>query len=150
MKRLSDYLSPYVRIGVGCDALVSWYNSFSDPAARMFRIAQNHYGGVVIWVMGMLGMLLILDALINDCTPDRITFGKKTFLIKWKRIFVFRHVAILALAMSYAFHPYIADKAGYPLSSAVFFYENALFIAGLAIFDAKERTRSIGWQRAFN
>lgn len=95
-------------------------------------------------------MVLIIDALLNDITPDQIKFSGKTVPVRWKRVFFKRHVVIMALAVCYAAHPYIAERSGYQLFSAVYFYERALFIAGLAIFDAKERMRSIGWQRAFS
>lgn len=150
MKRLSDYLSPYIRIGIGCEALVSWFNSFSYPTAPMFRIAQNPDGGIVIWAMGVIGMILIVDALMNDVTPDQVRIFGRSFPIRWKRVFAKRHVVIMALAVCYAAHPYIAERAGYQIFSALYFYERALFIAGMAIFDAKERMRSIGWQRAFS
>lgn len=150
MKRLSDYLSAYVRIGIGADALVSWYNSFRHPSSPMFRIAQNQDGGAVLWIMGAIGIVLILDALMNDCTPDQVRIGRRTVVISWKHVFSMRHIVIMALAVCYAAHPYIAERAGYQISSAIFFYERAIFIAGMAIFDAKERMRSVGWQRVFS
>lgn len=150
MKRLPDYWGAYARFGAALHSLDSWYSSFRDPTARMFKIAQYENSGVLIWIMGIIGVVLLLDVIFNDCTPDTVSFGKYTVRIRWKRIFIGRHYVIMALATCYAFHPYIAERGGYELVSSYSFYSNAFLIALLAIFDAKDRTRSTGWQRAFS
>lgn len=150
MKRLHDHFGAFFRFAVGGDALVSWHSSYSDPTARMFRIAQTYEGGLLIWLMGIIGIVVMADVIINDCTPDRIRIGAREFPIRWKRAFKYRHFIFVALALCYATHPFIAEKGGYAVSSSLFFYWNAFLNIGLAFFDAKERTRSVGWQRAYS
>lgn len=150
MKRLHDHWGAFFRFAAGGDAIVSWYNSFSDPTARMFRIAQTQDGGTLIWMMGLIGMIVVLDVLLNDCTPDEFHFGRRTIPIRWKRAFKYRHFFFVALAFCYAAHPFVAERGGYAVSSALYFYWNASINIGLAFFDAKERTRDTGWQRAYS
>lgn len=110
MKRLHDHFGAFFRFAVGGDALVSWHSSYSDPTARMFRIAQTYEGGLLIWLMGIIGIVVMADVIINDCTPDRIRIGAREFPIRWKRAFKYRHFIFVALALCYATHPFIAEK----------------------------------------
>lgn len=141
---------PLLRLYAGGDAVVSWYTSFSDPGARMFKVAQTSDGGIFIWVMAIIGFALILDVLINDWSPDFIRLGHKNFRLAWQKAFRYRHVMFIVLAVCYGVQPFVADMAGFSVSSVMFFYWNAFQIITLAFFDVKQRLRSPAWHRAFS
>lgn len=148
MRRLHDHFPALCRLYAGGDAVVSWYNSNSDPHARLFSIAQTLDGGVLIWIMALTGLAIILDVVINDWTPNTLRIGKYNIHIAWKRAFRHRHVLFVILAFCYAAQPYVAARNGYGVSLLIFFYWNAFQNLAIAFFDARQRSRSQGWQRA--
>lgn len=148
MNRLQDHSVALLRLYAGGDAIVSWYNSFSDPSARLFSIAQTHSGGVWIWLMGLLGIIIVFDVLINDWTPSDIRIGGRKIPLNWRRVFVHRHWLFVVLALCYGAQPFVAEMAGGTVSLVMFFYWNSLQNITIAFFDVKQRLRSPMWQRA--
>jgi hypothetical protein len=132
----------------GIDALWNFYNSHTNPLSQLFHIAHTVNGGFFVWLMGVAGLAVILDVLINDWTPDFIKIGSMRIRLAWQKAFRYRHLFFVALAFSYAAQPYVADQSGYGVSLVVFFYINALENLAIAFFDARQRLRSPGWQRA--
>lgn len=148
MRRLPDYSMALLRVYAGGDAILGWYQSFSDPGARMFRIAQNQDNAIMLWVLGLIGVALILDVIINDLTPEKVTVGKWSFTLRWQKAFEHRHLLFVMIALSYLAHPYLAIAAGRPVEGVYFLYWNAAQAIVLAFFDVKLRTRGTKWQRA--
>lgn len=148
MQRLHDHFPALCRLYAGGDAIVSWYNSFSDPHARLFQIARTQDGGVLLWFMALAGVAIILDVLINDWSPAFIRIGHKQFRLAWQRAFQHRHLLFVALAFCYAAQPFVAEMNGYGVSLLIFFYWNCFQNLAIAFFDARQRSRSLGWQRA--
>lgn len=150
MHRLHDHAMPLLRLYAGGDALVSWYNSFSDPYARLGRIAQTLDGGILLWIMALAGLAIVIDVLINDFTPERLKLGKHSIRLAWNKAFQYRHFLFVALSFCYAAQPYVAERGGYAVSLLVYFYWQAAQTIVIAFFDAKQRSRSLGWQRAIS
>lgn len=150
MQRLHDHFPALCRLYAGGDAIVSWYNSFSDPSARLARIAQTPDGSVLLWIMAIAGVAIVVDVLINDWTPDTIRLGPKVVKIRWRKAFEQRHLLFVLLAFCYAAQPFVAERGGYGVSLLVWFYWNSAQTIVIAFFDAKQRTRGLGWQRACN
>ena len=150
MQRLHDHFPALCRLYAGGDAIVSWYNSYSDPQAKLFRIAQTADGGVLLWIMALAGIAIVADVLVNDWTPSCIRIGRWSMPVRWKRAFEYRHLLFVTLAFCYAAQPYVAEMNGYGVSLLVFFYWQAFQNLCIAFFDAKQRSRSIGWQRAYS
>lgn len=148
MQRLHDNFPALCRLYAGGDAIVSWYNSFSDPHARLASIARTQDGGTLLWIMAMVGFAIVLDVIVNDWTPERLKIGKHSIRLAWNRAFQYRHFLFIALAFCYAAQPFVAERAGYGVSLLVWFYWNSAQTVVIAFFDAKQRTRSIGWQKA--
>lgn len=147
-QRLHDHFPALCRLYAGGDAIVSWYNSISDPEAKLFSIARTQDGGVLIGLMALAGLMVVLDVIINDWTPDFIRIGHRQFHITWKRAFEYRHLLFVTMAFCYAAQPYVAEMGGYGVSLLIFFYWNAFQNLAIAFFDARQRSRSTGWQRA--
>lgn len=147
MKRLPDHFPALCRLYAGGDAVVSWYNSFSNPAAALARVARTPDGGVLIWIMAIAGVAIVLDVIINDWTPQFIRLGNVSFRLAWDRAWRYRHLLFVILAFCYAAQPYVAERAGYGVSLLVFFYWNSFQNLTIAFFDARQRSRSLGWQQ---
>lgn len=148
MRRLPDYAMALLRFYAGGNAILAWYQSFSDPGATMFRIAQYQDNAVMIWVMGLIGVALVLDVIINDITPSRIRIGARSITLQWSKALEHRHLLFVIIAVSYAAHPYVSNAAGRSVEGAAFFYWNAFQTILLAFFDVKLRARGFQWQRA--
>jgi hypothetical protein len=63
-------------------------------------------------------------------------------------VFKNRHWLFVALAFCYAAQPYVAEMGGYGVSLLVYFYWHSAQNITIAFFDARQRARSQGWQRA--
>lgn len=148
MRRLPDYSMALLRFYTGGDAILAWYQSFSDPGARMFRIAQNQDNAIMIWLLGIIGFLMIIDVIINDLTPEQLNVFGKHINLRWDKALEHRHWLFVMIAVSYAAHPYLSNAAGRSVEGVLFFYWSAIQAIVLAFFDVKLRTRGIKWQRA--
>lgn len=148
MRRLHDHFPALCRLYAGGDAVVSWYNSITDPHSHLFSIGRTADGGVLLWIMALAGASLVLDVLVNDWTPNSVQIGRWRVRVGWRRAFEYRHLLFVVLAFCYAAQPYVAERGGYGVSLLVFFYWNAIQNITLAFFDARQRARSPGWQRA--
>ena len=150
MRRLHDHFPALCRLYAGGDAVVSWYNSINDPHSHLFSIGRTTDGGVLLWVMALMGAAIVVDVLANDWTPEAIRIGRWCTRLSWARAFKYRHLLFVALAFCYAAQPYVAERGGYGVSLLVFFYWNAFQNITIAFFDARQRARSLGWQRAIS
>lgn len=148
MQRLPDYFPALCRLYAGGDALVSWYNSFTSPTSSLYYVAMTEDGAILLWIMALVGGAIVLDVLINDFTPPTVRIGKRMFRITWRRAFKYRHLLFVVLAFCYAAQPYVAEQGGYGVSLLAYFYWNSFQNITIAFFDAKQRSRSLGWQRA--
>lgn len=148
MQRLHDHFPALCRLYAGGDAIVSWYNSFSDPRARLFSIAQTQDGGILLWIMALAGAAIVLDVIMNDWTPRYLHIGNRAIRLAWRRAFEYRHLLFVTLAFCYAAQPYVAERGGYGVSLLIFFYWNSFQNIAIAFFDARQRSRGMGWQRA--
>lgn len=148
MKRLQDYFSPFVRFYMGGQAVLTWYSATVNPNSTLHRVASTSDGGLIVWSMGIFGMLMLLDLFINDWTPNTVTFGKKKLHLAWERIWVHRHWLFVGIAACYAAQPQIADVTGQSVAVMVVCYWNALANMVAAFIDAGDRSRRLWWQRA--
>jgi hypothetical protein len=147
-QRLQDHFPALCRLYAGGDAIVSWYNSISDPGAKLFSIARTQDGNMLLWIMAIAGLAVVADVIINDWTPEFILIGHRRFRLAWQKAFVHRHLLFVTIAFCYAAQPYVAEMGGYRVSLLIFFYWNCFQNLAIAFFDAKLRSRSMGWQRA--
>lgn len=148
MQRLQDNFPALCRLYAGGDAVLSWYNAIHDPTTRLASVGRTADGGVLLWIMAIVGAAIVLDVIINDWTPEFIRIGHRCFRVTWRRAFKYRHFLFVALAFCYAAQPYVAELGGYTVSLLVFFYWNSFQNIAIAFLDAKQRSRSAGWQRA--
>lgn len=122
----------------------------ADSRSHLFQIARTDDGATLLWIMAIAGAAIVLDVLINDWTPDSIRIGAKRFRLVWESAFKKRHLLFVILAFCYAAQPFVAAKAGHGVTLLVFFYWNTFQNLAIAILDAKQRSRSLMWQRAYS
>lgn len=136
-------------MSLGVNALVSWYNAMNDPNSGLWKIGRHEYGGTLLWFMGFLGAVIVLDVILNDWTPDRLKLGAINFKLRWPKIWQQRHWLFVGTAICYAGQPYVAVMGGYSVSLQVYFYTCALTNLAVAFMDAADRSRSQGWEKAY-
>lgn len=122
----------------------------SDPDSALFSIGLTDDGGVLLWAMGIFGAVIVLDVLINDWTPEYLKLGPARIKLAWKRAFQYRHFLFVGLAFCYAAQPFVAERGGYGVSLLLYFIWYATCNLAVAFLDANQRSRSIGWQRAYS
>lgn len=148
IQRLQDQFPALCRLFLGGNALVSCYYGTNDPHAGLYIVGLYADGAVLLWLTGVIGAVLVLDVLINDWTPNRITIAGHRFDLAWRRTFKYRHYLFASLAFCYAAQPFVAERSGHSVSLLLFFYWHAFINIAVAFLDAKLRSRGPGWQRA--
>jgi len=148
IQRLQDQFPALTRLAMGGGALVSWYYGTNDPLTGLYEVNRYADGTALLWAMALIGLVLVLDVLLNDWTPDYISFGRRKLYITWRRTFRYRHYLFASLAFCYAAQPFVAERGGHSVSLLLFFYWHAFLNIAVAFLDAKLRSRGPGWQRA--
>jgi hypothetical protein len=143
MRRLQDHWSPFVRFFLGGQAVVTWYTTLSNPTSTLHALSRTSDGGLIIWVVGILGILLWLDLFVNDWTPPCVRLGKSTFNLGWENIWKSRHWLFVGIAGCYCAQPQIADVTGQPVAVAVICYWWAIANMVAAFIDAGDRSRRL-------
>lgn len=150
MSRLNDHSGAFCRFVLGGSAFVSWYNAFNEKTSNLAHIAETQDGGFLIWLMGLGGIVILIDLLLNDLTPDVLRFGRHQIRITWRKAFKKRHFVFFALSFSFGAQPFVAEMSGRNLSLFVYFYFWAFVNLAFAFYDARERSRSPGWRKVCN
>lgn len=148
MQRLQDQFPALCRLALGGNAIVSFYYGTTDPGAGLYSVSRYTDGAALLWFMGLIGMVLVLDVLLNDWTPDHVHIGARRFKLAWRRTLRYRHYLFASLAFCYAAQPFVAERGGHSVSLLLFFYWHAFINIAVAFLDAKLRSRGPGWQRA--
>ena len=147
MRRLQDQFSPFVRFLLGGQAVVTWYNAVTNPQATLHAVASTNDGNIILWAMGLLGSIMLLDLFVNDWTPDKIRLGSRSLNLNWKRSWVHRHWLFVGIAACYAAQPHIADAVGQSNAVMLVCYWNSLAHIVAAFIDAGERSRRLWWAK---
>lgn len=149
-RRLQDQFSPFIRFYMGGQAVTTWYSSFANPESTFHEVSTTSDGGLIMWMMGLCGMLLLVDLFVNDWTPDWVEIGRRRLGFGWENIWKHRHWLFVGIAASYAAQPQVADASGQSSAILVVCYFQALCNVLAAFIDAGERSRRLWWQRACN
>ncbi len=150
IQRLQDQFPALFRFGLGGNAVIAWYYSLTSPHTNWYNIGRYEDGASLLWLMALLGLVLMLDVLINDWTPKQVTIFGRRVNLSWQRPFHSRHYILAGLAFCYAAQPFVAERSGHGVSLLLFFYWHAFLNIAVAFLDAKLRSRGPGWQRACN
>lgn len=148
MRRIQDHLSPFLRLYLGGQAVLTWYSANENTESTLHEISTTQDGSLFIWGIGICGALMLLDLFINDWTPDLIRIGRQRFALHWERVWKNRHWLFVGIAGCYAAQPQIADVSGQSIAVIVLCYWQATMHIAAAFLDAGERSRRLWWQRA--
>lgn len=146
-QRASDHWSPYVRFVLGGQAVMNWYVSTVNSKSTFHALSLTEDGSLLIWVVGVLGILLWIDLFINDWTPQYVRFGQSNIRLGWGKMWRHRHWLFVGIAGAYCAQPQIVDATGQPLAVAVLCYWWALANMVAAFIDAGDRSRRLWWHR---
>lgn len=148
MRRIQDHFSPFVRFLMGGQAVVNWYGSITNPDTPLYYVALTDDGNVLVWVMGLLGAVLLLDLFVNDWSPEFLRLGEWRLRLTWPSTWRHRHYILVGIAFCYAAQPYIAERAGQSVALMIVCYWYGLMNMAAAFLDAGERSRRLWWQKA--
>ena len=145
--RLQDQFSPYVRFVLGGQAVITWYSATVNPKSTLHQVASTEDGGLLVWGIGIFGMLMLFDLFVNDWTPPCVRLGQAKLNLGWERVWQYRHWLFVGIAACYAAQPHIADVTGQSVAVVLVCYWNSLVNMIAAFIDAGERSRRLWWQR---
>lgn len=145
-RRLGDLSSPYIRLILGGQALLNSYTSITNPSSALHDVARTIDGGYFMWAMGLIGIIAIIDMVVNDVLPEAVTVGDRIFRLSWDRTWSFRHWFFLGIAGCYLAQIAFSDVSSQALSITVIcIFWTCMNILG-AFVDAGERSRRVWWQ----
>jgi hypothetical protein len=140
-RRLSDYALTLLRIYMGGNAIVSWHTAMSEPRSLIAESTKTPDSQVLIWLLGVVGVLFVIDVIINDIMPKRFI---------WKRALKHRHFLFSALAYCYVAQLFVGVMAHQGVALLISFVWNASIIMVAAFLDAKKRSRDAGCAMLYN
>lgn len=120
-------------------AVVLWIISDIEPRAMMAQFAEHGAGGFLCALIGLLGVIGMVDVLINDFLPDRFT---------WRVARKQRHFVLVALAFCYIASLYVSLDTVKSTGLSLFYTWNAVSLLSLAFVDAYTRNKDSTHARA--
>lgn len=120
------------RLYMSGTALITGYIAFNDPRSLMFLLATITEGAILVWLLMLIGIVGVVDAVIND-------FMSEHFQIKIT--LHHRHFILAAMAFCYVAQLFVAF---YHLRSTglLFYYLwNAITLMVVAFIDAHQRSK---------
>lgn len=111
-------------------AIVIWAMTMLEPRSLMAQFGTTTGAGMLSSVAGALGVIGVIDVIINDILPERF---------QWQAAKHHRHMILVALAFCYVAQLYIAFTAFKSLELNVFYCWNATSLLSLALVDAHQR-----------
>lgn len=140
-RRLSDHALVLLRVYIGGNAVVTWYNAVSDPRSLVARLATNGDGMPLVWFLGFCGILVVLDAIINDLLPKKYT---------WNKAVKNRHLFFGGLACCYVGQLFVGVMSHQVMALLVYYVWNASIIMLASFLDAKKRSRDAECAMLYN
>lgn len=134
MKQINggDRAGAVFRIYMGGNAIVAWYVAMSDPRSLLHLVASSSEGAVLIWLLLIVGVAALLDAVINDLLPQRF---------HWRPALRQRHFILAALAFCYVAQLYVAFFKLRSSGLLLYYLWNAGMIMLAAFIDAHQRSK---------
>lgn len=118
---------------MGGAAIANWHMATYEPRSLMRLVSASAEGAMLIWLLAIVGLAALLDAVINDFLPPRF---------RWRVALRQRHFILAAMAFCYVAQLYVAFI--YMRSSAGLLLQylwNVAAIMAVAFFDAHQRSK---------
>lgn len=129
------------RIYMGGNACVSWYIAMTDSRSLISTVAATWDGAALIWMLMLLGVCAICDAVINDLLPERW---------HWRVALRQRHFILVGMAFCFLTQIYISFAQGRSTGLTFYYLWNACMIMLAAFLDAHQRLKDAKCQIANN
>lgn len=149
-RRLADYSSPFLRLCLGGQALISSYTSVTNPVSTLHAVTRTVDGSYLIWFMGLLGVIAVLDLLINDVLPESISVGSRLVQLNWNRTWKYRHWLFIGISGCYLGQIPFAEVSRQSFSISLVCGFWCLMNIVAAFLDAGDRSRRQWWQTTAN
>jgi hypothetical protein len=120
------------RIYMGGNAIVTWFIAMTDPRSLMHSVASTGEGAALVWLLMLVGVAAVLDALINDLLPERF---------RWRVALRQRHFILAAMAFCYVAQLYVAFFNFRSTGLLLYYLWNASMIMLAAFLDAHQRSK---------
>ena len=140
-RRLSDYALSVLRLYMGGNAVVTWHNAVSEPQSLIAITTQGTDARALVWLLGLVGAMMVIDVIINDVMPKRFT---------WSRALKNRHYLFSALAFCYVSQLFVGVMSHQGVALLIYYIWNASVIIVASFLDAKKRSRDAGCEMLYS
>jgi hypothetical protein len=113
-------------------AVVLWITAEIEPRSMTAQFAVSGAGGFMCALTGLLGLIGMVDVLINDFLPDRY---------QWRTARKNRHFVLVAIAFCYIASLYVSLETVKSTALSLFYTWNAISLLSLAFVDAYTRNK---------
>jgi len=114
--------------------VVLWVISTLDARSLMAQFATHDYGSFLCAATGILGLIGMVDVLINDVLNEKFN---------WRPAYRHRHLILVGLAFCYIAQVYIGSTSFKSLGLNLFASWNAVSLLSLAFIDAAQRSKEM-------
>ena len=119
-------------------AIVLWLITILEPRSILALYASTAPASFMLAATAVIGLIGVLDVLINDVLPDRFI---------WRLAERHRHFILVSLAFCYIAGMYISVAIVRSNALNLFFTWNAVSLLSLAFSDARHRHKDICHER---
>lgn len=127
-----DRAGSVFRLYMGGNALVSWYNATNEPRSLSSLAASSPAGLMMIWLLAVIGIAAVVDAIVNDFLPQRF---------HWHLAVRQRHFILAGMAFCYVAQLYTEFFTLRSTGLLLSYGWNASIIMFIAFVDAHQRSK---------
>lgn len=120
------------RIFTGGIALLAWFMAVYEPRSLSSELATVVDGFVLTVLLGVLGAMSIIDAVVNDIMPKKY---------HWRVALRQRHFILVAMAFCYSAQLYVAFYHLRSTGLLLYCLWNAFCLVAVAFVDAVQRSK---------
>lgn len=118
---------------MGGSAFVTWFLAVFEPRSVMSLAATSSSAGVVmVWLLMLIGVAAVIDAVINDFLPPRF---------HWRVALRQRHFILAAMAFCYVAQLYVTFAHLRSTGLLLYYFWNAIAITLIQFVDAHQRSK---------
>jgi hypothetical protein len=136
-----DRVAAVFRIYLGGNALITWLMATYEQLSVLHLLSSTAEGAVLAWLLMVVGVAALVDAVVNDLMPDRF---------HWRVAKKQRHFILVAMAFCYAAQLYVAFVSMRSPGLLLYYLLNVGTIMAAAFFDANKRSKDASCVMACN
>jgi urea transporter len=132
MNPSTDWSGTISRIFLFGLALILGSVGLTDSRSLFSLVASTDQGFILMWVMIILGVVGVIDVLINDLMPQQF---------KWRCAHTHRHFLLALMAFCYVAQVYVANSHVKSIGLVIYLLWNAVSLMLVAFVDAHKRSK---------